>query len=317
MRVTKQTSVVLGIIVFIIAIGIALSPIFLTKTSVVAHLFSKVVTVQVSVLILVVFAVVNFMLIINFLYTTYTSNQKTLAIIEKEKQIDRAKNEFITLISHQLRTPLSAINWQTEALESGELGDMTEKQKSYLAGIYASSQRMTALINSIIDVSRIELHAFVIDAKPTKIFHLIEDMVQSFSEQIKVKNLSLHKDYTANLCTIRIDARYVRMVLDHLLANAIQYTPNGGSIHIEAECRDHNLHLTITDTGYGIPKQELPRVFSKLFRASNILDKNTDGAGISLYIVKTIVDYAGGTISVTSKENAGTTFSVTLPARIE
>ncbi len=317
MGIKRKSNTALGTIIFILIILIAIGVVFFTDIIDFTPILSKVVTVQVSVLILAVFAMINFLLIINFLYTTYTSSTKALAIIEKEKQIDQAKNEFITLISHQLRTPLSAINWQTEALESGDLGDMNEKQKSYLAGIYASSQRMTALINSIIDVSRIELHAFVIYAKPTKIFPLIEDVVHSFSEQITIKKLSFHKDYTANLCTIRIDERYVRMILDHLIANAIKYTPNKGDIHLEAVCRDHNLYLTITDTGYGIPEQEISRVFSKLFRASNILTKDTEGAGISLYIVKTIIDYAGGKISVTSKQDHGTTFSVMLPARIE
>ncbi len=313
----RKNSNVAGILIFIFVIACTTGIAFLAQNVQIAPLFSKVVTVQVSVLILIVFAMINFMLIINFLYTTYTSSRKALATREQEKQIDRAKNEFIALISHQLRTPLSAINWYAEALVDGDRGIVTEQQKEYLLGIQTSNQRMTALINSIIDVSRIELHTFITDAKPTKIFPLIESILESFKEQLLAKKITLHKNYSEYLCTIRIDARYVRMVLEHVLSNAIKYTPSGGRVDVTVTCEHDMLHMTITDTGYGIPEQELAKVFSKLFRASNIKDKDTDGAGISLYIVKSIVDYAGGNITVQSKENVGTTFSVHLPARIE
>lgn len=170
MNFNKLRKIVIGIIVCILVILLAISLAFIAEMPQVVQIFSQVVTVQISVVFLFGFAIVNFMLIINFLYTVHTKNKTILENIEKEKNIDRAKNEFITLISHQLRTPLSAINWYTEALSSEDMNTEAGKQKEYLEKLRTSNQRMTSLVNSIVDVSRIELGTFITDARRTALY---------------------------------------------------------------------------------------------------------------------------------------------------
>lgn len=233
--------------------------------------------------------------------------------IEKEKEIDNAKNEFISLVSHQLRTPLSAVNWCTESLLAGDRGKINNKQKEYIERISESNKRMISLVNSILDVSRIELNTFIVDAQPSDIFILIEDVVNESRHLVEAKELTLHKNYDKSLGIINIDARYVRMIIDNLLSNAIKYTPEKGRITLAVSRTDEVLSITISDTGYGIPETDASKIFTKLFRAHNILTKDTDGNGLGLYIVKSIVSYAGGKIWFESKENKGTTFFVTLP----
>ena len=308
-----STRNILNIVVLLCIIALAIFIAIFSENNQGTKLFAQVITIKMSVVILVVFAMVNFMLIVNFLYTVYTQNKKILEGIEKEKQIEKAKNEFISLISHQFRTPLSAINWYTEALTLGDLGEINDKQKSYLANLHESNQRMISLVNSIVDVSRIELHTFVPNTKSIEVFPLIETIANSFDKEIESKNITFHKDYTKELCDVEIDKRYIQMILENLLSNAIKYTPRNGTVRLAVQCNNNMLNIVVTDTGYGIPQTELKNVFLKLFRASNIKDKEPSGTGIGLYIVKSIVDYAGGKISVESKENVGSTFSVTLP----
>jgi signal transduction histidine kinase len=312
MNSKNRKRILLGCCILVLIICLA----FITKIPEVIRMFSQVVTVQTSVVFLLGFAIINFLLIINFLYTIHTKNKTILENIEKEKRIDRAKNEFIALISHQLRTPLSAINWYTEALSSEDMNTDTKKQKEYLENLHTSNQRMTSLVNSIVDVSRIELGTFITDAKQTALFPLVENTLEGFKGQLESKKITINKNYDEKLCTILIDGRYLRMVLEQLISNAIKYMPANGTIDLTVECKE-DIHITVTDTGYGIPEAELSRVFSKLFRASNILDKEPNGTGIGLYIVKSIVEYAGGKISVESKENVGTTFYVTLPTHAQ
>ena len=235
--------------------------------------------------------------------------------IEKEKQIDRAKNEFISLVSHQLRTPLSAINWYAEALMTGDLGKLKSEQAEYLHRISDSNQRMIALVNSILEVSRIELDTFIVDARLTDVAGLLDEAVTDFSYQLKLKSISLIKKYSSSIGVVNMDPRYGRMIMENLLSNAIKYTPSGGEVTVAALIKKNQLHLEVSDTGYGIPKEEVSKVFTKMFRGHNIIDKDTDGTGLGLYIVKSIVDSAGGRISFETEEDKGTKFTVILPVK--
>ncbi|OHA59547.1 MAG: hypothetical protein A2589_01645 [Candidatus Vogelbacteria bacterium RIFOXYD1_FULL_46_19] len=235
--------------------------------------------------------------------------------IEKEKQIDRAKNEFISLVSHQLRTPLSAINWYAEALMTGDLGKLKSEQAEYLHRISDSNQRMIALVNSILEVSRIELDTFIVDARLTDVAGLLDEAVADFSYQLKLKSISLIKKYSSSIGVVNMDPRYGRMIMENLLSNAIKYTPSGGEVTVAALIKKNQLHLEVSDTGYGIPKEEVSKVFTKMFRGHNIIDKDTDGTGLGLYIVKSIVDSAGGRISFETEEDKGTKFTVILPVK--
>ena len=231
----------------------------------------------------------------------------------KETQIDRAKTEFVSLASHQLRTPLSAVNWYAEMLLAGDLGKLTDKQKWFIGEIYHGNQRMVELVNALLNASRIELGTFIIEPKPTDIAELARSVLKELKQDIQKKKLVVTERFDAKLPPINVDPQLMRMVIQNLLSNAVKYTPDEGSITCSIEQNGKNFTITVTDTGYGIPKNQQDRIFTKLFRAENVREKDVDGTGLGLYIVKSIIDNASGSIKFVSEENKGSTFSVTFP----
>jgi len=238
----------------------------------------------------------------------------TIAIdTTKETQIDRAKTEFVSLASHQLRTPISAVNWYAEMLLAGDLGKLTDKQKQFIEEIYHGNQRMVELVNALLNASRIELGTFIIEPKPTDIAELARNVLKELEHDIQKKKLVVTKRFDAKLPLINVDPQLMRMVIQNLLSNAVKYTLDKGSITCSIEKNGQNFTITVADTGCGIPKNQQDKIFTKLFRAENAREKDADGTGLGLYIVKSIVDNASGTIAFTSEENKGSTFSVTFP----
>jgi PAS domain S-box-containing protein len=237
--------------------------------------------------------------------------------ITNEREIDKAKTEFVSLASHQLRTPLSAVNWYAEMLLAGDAGELNRKQKKYLDEVYRSNQRMVELVNALLDVSSLELGTFVIEPKSTDICKLAQDVIHEQKSQIAAKKLSFSFLCKKRTVRMQVDPKHLRMVLQNLLSNAVKYTPEDGKIELSISLADkENVLLKISDTGYGIPKHQQDKIFTKLFRADNVRDKDTDGTGLGLYIVKSIVENSGGRVwfkSSGEEENKGTVFYVTLP----
>lgn len=236
--------------------------------------------------------------------------------ITKEKEIDKAKTEFVSLASHQLRTPLSTVNWYSEMLLTGDVGGVTPDQKRYLEEIYNGNRRMVDLVNTLLDVSRIELGTFVVESKPTDMVRLAQNVIAEQKQQIEEKNLNFSVSFENNIPLVKIDPKLFRMVIQNLLSNSIKYTPIGGAVSISLSLdNEKNLILRVTDTGYGIPKNQQDKIFTKLFRADNVIGKDTEGTGLGLYIAKSIVEQAGGKLWFESVENKGTMFYATLPLR--
>jgi PAS domain S-box-containing protein len=234
--------------------------------------------------------------------------------ITKEKGIDKAKTEFVSLASHQLRTPLSTVNWYSEMLLTGDVGEISTEQKLYLEEIYRGNQRMVDLVNTLLDVSRIELGTFDGESKPTNIVALVESVLDEQKLQIDEKKLKLKCVIADHIPLIQVDPKLIRMVIQNLLSNSVKYTPERGKISILLALDDKkNVIIKMSDTGYGIPKSQQDKIFTKLFRADNVVGKDTEGTGLGLYIAKSIVDQAGGSLWFESEENKGTTFHVLLP----
>lgn len=235
--------------------------------------------------------------------------------ITKEKEIDSAKTEFVSLASHQLRTPLSAINWYTEMLLSEDAGAITDMQREYLGEVSRGSRRMVELVNALLNVSRIELGTFAVQPEPTDVVELARDVINELKSKILEKKLRIEEVYAENLPKMMVDPKLTRIVFQNLLTNAVKYTPEEGKISISiAMSADETMFtIAVSDTGYGIPKEDQSRIFTKLFRASNIREKETDGTGLGLYIIKSIVEHSGGTVTFESEEGKGTTFTLTLP----
>jgi PAS domain S-box-containing protein len=240
---------------------------------------------------------------------------KTFSDITRMRDIDKAKSEFVSLAAHQLRTPLSAISWYTEMLLSGDAGDISDLQKRYLEQIYQGNQRMIAMVKSFLDVSRIEMGFLLLNKEQVQVNKLLENVIEEQQQKLKSKNIALELEYEQDIPTIRLDREKMFMVFQNLLSNAIKYTPEGGKITITATQNkpEQSLLIKISDTGFGIPEEAKEKIFSKLYRAQNVVEKATAGTGLGLYIVKNIVDNSGGKIWFESEEHKGTTFFLQLP----
>ena len=247
---------------------------------------------------------------------------ETFRDITKEKDIDKAKTEFVSLASHQLRTPLSTVNWYAEMLLSGDAGKLNEEQKKYLGEVYKSNQRMVSLVNALLNVSRLELGTFVIEPEPTNVVELARSVIGEQKPQIDEKKVTLSTIFEKNIPTIQADPKLLRMIIENLLSNSVKYTPEGGKIEISLSLDDKkNVLIKVSDTGYGIPKNQQDKIFTKLFRADNVREKDNEGTGLGLYIIKSIIEHSGGKVwfkspavgRVEGDENPGTTFYVVLP----
>lgn len=235
--------------------------------------------------------------------------------ITQEKAVDTAKSEFVSLASHQLRTPLSAVRWYTEMLLAGDAGKITKKQTRYLTEVYRGIERMVELVGALLNVSRLDLGTFIVEPEETNIIELIRSVIDEQASAIDEKKLSVALDADEAIPLISIDRRLMRMVLENLISNAVKYTPDKGSVSCVVSQRreNHELLIEVTDTGMGIPQEQYPDIFSKLFRADNVKQTDTEGTGLGLYIVKSIIEHAGGTIWFESELGTGTSFYMSLP----
>ncbi|MFC1645116.1 ATP-binding protein [Patescibacteria group bacterium] len=233
--------------------------------------------------------------------------------ITKEKQIDRAKTEFVSLASHQLRTPLSAINWYAEMLLDEDAGKLTKKQRAYMDEIYKGNQRMIELVGALLNVSRIELGTFSIDPEPVSLIDISDSVIGELEPLINEKNISILRDYDETIGAVNLDRKLTTIVFQNLISNSVKYTPELGKVVISINRRKDDIMIVVADTGYGIPVSQQSKIFTKLFRADNVLEKETDGTGLGLYIVKAIIEEIGGKIWFSSEEGKGTIFYITIP----
>ncbi|HSE35283.1 MAG TPA: PAS domain S-box protein [Candidatus Paceibacterota bacterium] len=233
--------------------------------------------------------------------------------ITQRKEIDRAKTEFVSLASHQLRTPLSAIRWYSEMLLSKYVGELNEKQKQYVKEIYAGNLRMVDLVNALLNVSRIDLGTFAIEPEPVDPMEISDSVLMELTPQITEKQQTVTRIYDPSVGTYSADPKLLRIIFQNFLSNSVKYTQAGGHVEVEVSKRDPDLYIRVSDNGYGIPISQHDKIFEKLFRADNVRQKDTEGTGLGMYIVKAIVEASGGRIWFESEENNGTTFHVLLP----
>lgn len=235
--------------------------------------------------------------------------------LSKERAVDKIKTEFISLASHQLRTPLSAVKWFTEMLNNGDGGPLTLKQKDFVEKIEESNQREITLVNSLLSLSRIESGKIVVMPKPTDLGTLVKSIIGDFEVNPEGQGKVFIDRVSEDLPEIYIDPDLIRHVYSNLISNAIRYTGQRGEITVKVYVQDGEIVSEVSDNGIGIPMEEQERMFEKFFRASNALKKFTEGSGLGLYLTKTIIESSRGKISFNSVEGKGTTFVFTLPIK--
>lgn len=233
--------------------------------------------------------------------------------ITKEKELDRVKSEFISIASHQLRTPLTAIKGYSGMLLEGAGGELGGKQREYIEEIKHGNDRMLELISALLDVSRIELGVFQAEPELVNFEDTARSVLKDLAISIENKKLKVKLVFEENLPLVNADPQHVRMIFQNLLSNAVKYTPPDGSVILSIKKQDRNILVVVEDTGFGIPKDDQARIFMKMFRADNVREKDPDGTGLGLYIVKSIVEKSGGNIRFESEENKGTAFYVAIP----
>jgi len=229
---------------------------------------------------------------------------------EKLRELDRVKSEFIANISHELRTPLHSIRGFTKLMLGGKVPD-PETQKEFLTTIDKQSERLGTLIDSLLDMSRLESGRFTIQKQRLSMKDIIHETVESFYSLASEKGAVINEDIPAALPEIEADGERVRQVMVNLLSNALKFSNGGGSVTVKGEAKDGELLVQVTDRGIGIPKEAMPHLFERFYRAKDSMARG--GAGLGLYISEQIIEAHGGRIWAESKVGKGSTFSFTLP----
>ncbi len=244
-------------------------------------------------------------------------NKKGLLIIlrdiTKEKMVKQMRNEFVSIVAHQLRTPISSIKWTLKMFLEESFGKINKEQEKYLEKVYTVNEKMVELINDLLNISRIEEGRYVYKPTATNLASLIEENIKQFKEKAKEKEINISFKKEGSCLEAVVDPEKIKLVLQNLIDNAIKYNDKGGSILIKLTSDKKNLTVSVKDTGLGIPKEQQKKIFSKFFRAKNVMKSDSEGSGLGLYINKEIIKAHKGKIWFQSVENKGTTFFFSLP----
>jgi len=230
---------------------------------------------------------------------------------ERLRELDRLKDQFVSTVSHELRTPLTAMMGYLELTLEGEAGELTGEQQRFLGIVSRNCARLNRLIDDILFVSRVDADGLSLDPEWVALDEVAWTAVESAQAAADWKDVELRLETSGELSSLWADPTRLAQTVDNLLANAIKFTPSGGEVTLTLEQKEDAVHLSVADTGVGIPEEELGRLFERFYRAST--GTAMQGTGLGLPIVRSIVEAHGGTISVESEVGAGTTFEVDLP----
>jgi CheY-like chemotaxis protein len=253
--------------------------------------------------------------------------QSELQLQQTNEELIRAtklKDEFLANMSHELRTPLNAILGMTEGLQEQVFGDVNERQLKALQTVERSASHLLELINDILDLAKIEAGQIKLDCASTSISHLCQSSISFVKQQASQKHIQLHTKLQSNLPPLFIDERRIRQVLINLLNNAVKFTPKGGRVTLEVKQLLPNvvtsdrlspqyLQISITDTGIGISPENIQKLFQPFIQIDSALNRQYEGTGLGLALVKRIVTLHGGQVGLTSEVGVGSCFTVDLP----
>lgn len=238
----------------------------------------------------------------------------TLHNVTKEMILERLKTEFVSVAAHQLRTPLSGIKWSLKSFLSGDFGKLSNLQSDFLKQTYESNERMITLVNDLLDVAKIEEGRFLHRPAPINLRNLVAESMVEFKTLVKRKGIELiFKDSNQELPEVFADNKAIKIVLNNLFENALNYTLTGGKIWVDVKRVDSNLVVSIRDTGIGIPEGDREKVFTKFYRGEKATKMETEGSGFGLFVAKNIIEVHGGKIWFETEDGRGSTFSFSLP----
>jgi signal transduction histidine kinase len=227
---------------------------------------------------------------------------------DKLRQMDETKDDFISMASHQLRTPLTSVKGYTSMVLEGDAGKLTEGQKKLLNQSFFSAQRMVYLIADLLNVSRLKTGKFVVDATPVNLAEVVAEEVEQLKETAASRSLTLSYDKPKKFSEVMLDDTKTRQVIMNFIDNAIYYTPAGGHIGVKLAETPTTIELRVEDDGIGVPKHEQPHLFTKFYRAGNARHARPDGTGLGLFMAKKVIVSQGGALIFESQEGKGSTF---------
>ncbi|MSR78748.1 MAG: HAMP domain-containing histidine kinase [Candidatus Taylorbacteria bacterium] len=232
---------------------------------------------------------------------------------EQLQELDDRKSDFLSIAAHQLRTPLSGTKWTLSMIMNGELGAVSDDQKTFLKKSYDSNERMINLVDDMLHADRIDSGKYHITLVKIQLLDLIDSVLYDISPLANKRNVHIELDRGHDaLPLVDIDQEKIRAVFQNLLDNAVKYSRENSVVTISSTVDKDAITFRIKDQGIGIPEDQKELVFSRFFRARNALEKETDGSGLGLFIVKSIIERHGGRVWYESKENEGSTFSFTI-----
>jgi two-component system phosphate regulon sensor histidine kinase PhoR len=252
-------------------------------------------------------------LILALVLTTIIGTAATLAVLYREARVAKLQSDFVNKVSHDLRTPLTSIRMFVETLQLGRLPDAARQQEA-LAILSTETERLSGLINRLLDWARMESGRRRYDFRPTAISDVIDDALSAFEAQRLAQPAEVRRDVPPGLPPVNVDREALAGALLDLLQNAHKYTGPNKRITVSAAVHDGAVVVKVIDNGPGIAKPDQKRIFDKFYRAKDPLDRSIEGSGLGLSMVKHIVKAHGGKVSVSSQPGHGAAFTIALPA---
>jgi len=233
--------------------------------------------------------------------------------ITRDREIAQAKNDFVSVVAHELRTPMTSIKGYTDLILQGALGEVNDEQRHFLKIVKANVDRLSELVGDLLDTARIEAGRIRLEIEPIQVTSIVGEVCDSLAETIRERGLELAIEADPDVPTVQADRNRLIQILMNLLSNAYRYTPSGGSITVSVRLTDDAVLVAVTDTGIGIAPEDQERIFERFHRVDHELVNRQTGTGLGLPIARSLVELHGGRLWLESEFGVGSTFCFTLP----
>lgn len=235
--------------------------------------------------------------------------------IAELKHIDQLKSNFMSMVSHELRTPLTSITGALHLLKENLPLHLSSTQEQLFHIIHNNTNRLTTLVNNLLDVTHIENHTFAIQRIPTNLHEMVDAAVEPFREVTQKKGIKLTVRHATFIPLLSLDEKRIRQVIHNLLDNAVKFTPSNGRISVQTSNDDNKVTIRVKDTGIGIDSSHKEKIFQKFYQVDNSISRQWGGAGLGLYIAKAVITMHKGDIELVDSSKQGTEFLITLPLK--